>query len=324
MLKEPSFPEQEFEQLRQETIAAIEMSRTEPLTVAQVALQQHLSPYPKGHIRYVSTPDEEIAAAKAVTAAELKKFHADFYGASRAELAVVGDFDAAEIGKLAGDLFGQWKARTSYVRIPQIYKDVPAIERAFETPDKANAVVFAGMPLAVTQTDPDYPALILGNYLLGGGTLRSRFADRIRQKEGLSYAVGSGLSASPLDKSGTFLVFAICAPQNAGKVVAAFKDELAKALKDGFSDDELKMGKAGWAQSRRVGRAQDRALAGTLAGYLYLDRTMAWDAELERKVEALTADQVVAALRKYIDPARISFVKAGDFAKTAKGPGETK
>jgi zinc protease len=172
----------------------------------------------------------------------------------------------------------------------------------------------------VRDDDPDYPALVLGNYMLGGGFLNSRLAVRIRQKEGLSYGVGSQLQASPFDKAGSFATFAIYAPQNAAKLEAAFKEEIAGVLKDGFGAKEIDEARSGWLQSRQVTRAQDPQLARALASALYTRRTLAFDAELEQKVSALTADQIVTALRKHIDPAKISIFKAGDFAKAAAAP----
>ncbi len=171
------------------------------------------------------------------------------------------------------------------------------------------------MNLELRDDDPDYPALVLGNYMLGGGFLNSRLAVRIRDKEGLSYGVGSRLQASSLDKSGSFMTFAIYAPQNAGKLEAAFKEEIARVLKDGFEAKEVEEARSGWLQSRQVSRAQDAALARLLAQDLYLSRTLAWDAEMEKKVQALTPDQIVSALRRHIDPAKITIVKAGDSAK---------
>ena len=128
-----------------------------------------------------------------------------------------------------------------------------AENRSLETPDKANAFFIAGQNLKLRDDDPDYPALVLGNYMLGGGFLNSRLAVRIRQKDGLSYGVGSQLQASPLDPSGSFTTFAIYAPQNEAKLEAAFKEEIARMLKDGFEAKEITEAKSGWLQSRQVG-----------------------------------------------------------------------
>ncbi|NDD65313.1 MAG: insulinase family protein, partial [Acidobacteria bacterium] len=107
--------------------------------------------------------------------------------------------------------------------------------------------------------------------------------------------------------------FAIYAPQNRDKLEAAFRDEIEKALRDGFTADEIKAAKSGWLQSRQVSRAQDNELVGRLRSNAYLGRTVGWDAELEKKVEALTAEQITAALRRHLDLAKMSIVKAGDF-----------
>lgn len=318
ILREPSFPAKEFEMLKQDLITGIENQRSEPTSIAFNAFSRHMSPYPKGHVNYVKTIDEQIADVKAVTLDDVKKFHGDFYGADNGELAVVGDFDEKEIAKLAGELFGGWKSSRQYARIPQVYHKVEPMSKTFETPDKANAFFLAGLNLNLRDDDPDYPALVLGNYMLGGGFLNSRLAVRIRQKDGLSYGVSSSFNASALDKRGSFMANAIYAPQNAAKLEAAFKEELARALKDGFTADEVEKAKSGWLKSRQVGRAQDNELVNVLINGIFYNRTMAWDAEIDKKVEALTSEQILAAMRKHIDPARIIIVKAGDFAKAVQ------
>jgi zinc protease len=160
--------------------------------------------------------------------------------------------------------------------------------------------------------------------MLGGGFLNSHLASRIRVKDGLSYSVGSIVSAKSFEKDGLFRVYAIAAPQNVAKVESAFKEELDKALKDGFTAAELDADEAGWLQSRQVQRSEDGALAEVLAARDYDGRTLAWDGELENKVRALKVDEVHAALRHEIDPAGISIFKAGDFKKAATAAAGTK
>jgi zinc protease len=319
-LRDSTFPASEFETLKQEQLAGVEEGKSDPQEIALNAFRRHMNPWPKGDPRYTATLDEDIAEIKAARLDDAKAFYKDFYGASHAELAVVGDFDAKEIQGLAGELFGSWKSAKAFTRVPRPYQEVAAVSNSFEAPDKANAFFVASENLAVQDTDPDYPALLLGNYMLGGGFLNSRLAVRIRQKEGISYGVGSQIQASPLEKSGSFLTYAIYAPQNAAKLEAAFQEEIARVLKDGFEAKEIQEARAGWLQSRQVSRAQDAALARTLATDLYLDRTLAYDADLEKKVSALTGEQILAALKKHIDLAKMSMFKAGDFAKAKAAP----
>jgi zinc protease len=159
---------------------------------------------------------------------------------------------------------------------------------------------------------------MFGNYMLGGGFLNSRLLTRIRVKDGLSYGVGSQLSAESLDKYATFSVFAIYAPQNLAKLEQAFKEEFQKVLAEGFTAEEIAQAKAGWIQGRNVERSQDSGLAAKLQHYQFIGRTFAWDGEFEKKVQALTGEQIRAALAKYVDPAKFVVMKAGDFAGAAK------
>ena len=318
ILREPVFDPKELEQFRSEMLASLEQQRSEPGAIANQAFERTLKPYPKGDIRFVDAIDDSVADIKAVKPEQLARFHKDFFGAQSMQIAVVGDFDAAAFEAQVKQLFGDWKAPKPFTRVTHDYFNVPAQTKSFETPDKANAVFFAGQNLNLSDDDPDYPALVFGNYLLGGGSLNSRLLTRIRVKEGLSYRVASQLAAEPLDKAGGFMAFAIYAPQNLAKLEQAFKEEIDRTLKDGFTDDEIKQGKSGWIQGRNLGRAQDAGLAATLNSYLFIGRTFAWDADFEKKVMALDNAQIQAVLKKYIDPSKFVVMKAGDFAAAAK------
>ena len=315
ILREPAFPASEFDRLKQEDLASIEQQKSEPTQIGFTAFGRLLSPYPKGDVRYVSTSEERIAEIGAATLEQAKQFYNDFYGASNAQLGIIGDFDDKEIAKLVNELFGNWKSPKPFVRVPNVFKDVAAVNQSFPTPDKANAIFVAGLNLKLRDDNPDYPALLLGNYMLGGGFLNSRLAARIRQKEGLSYGVGSGIDVSSQDESGRFTGGAIYAPQNVEKLEAAFKEEIARMLKDGFTVEEVEAAKSGYLQSLQVSRAQDNELAGRLNSYLFIGRTLAWDADLEAKLKALTPEQINVAMRRHIDPSKLTIIKAGDFAK---------
>ncbi|MGI8668507.1 MAG: M16 family metallopeptidase [Aridibacter sp.] len=315
ILKEPAFPESEFNLIKEETITGIESQRSEPGSVISYAIGKQFNRYKKGDIRYSGTLEEDLADTKAVTLQQVKDFYKDFYGASNGELAIVGDFDPKEITPLVTQLFGNWKSPGKYERLPNMYYDIPPVNQTFETPDKANAVFIARLDVKLRDDNPDYPALYVGNYMLGGGFLNSRLATRIRQKEGLSYGVGSRFSASSLDESGTFFANAIYAPQNADKLEAAFKEEIQKATTEGFTAEEVAAAKKGLLLDAQRRRAADPTLAGALTSGLFLGRTFQYDADFEQKIANVTDEQVNAAMKKYITPDKISIFKAGDFAK---------
>jgi zinc protease len=321
ILRNPAFPESEFEQLRLQAITFTEASRKEPGSVAGLALARHFDPWPVGHPYDVRTLDESLAALKAMKIEDLRAFHRDFYGSSEGEISVVGDFDPVVVRQQLEALFAGWKSPKPFARISTRYTDVPAASKRFETPDKPNAVLLAQHNLSLKVTDPDYAAVMVANNILGGGALKSRLGDRIRQKEGLSYGVQSSVRADDsrdrIDDSGSFSVQAIAAPQNMAKVEAAIREELARLVKDGVTADELRDAVSGILTQRERSRAEDGTVAGMLSDQLYYGRTMAFTAELDAQFKALTVEQVNAAIRKLLKPDSLSVYVAGDFAGAA-------
>lgn len=321
ILKQPTLPESEFDQLRTQAITSLRSSMTEPGAIAGNAMSRYFNRWPKGHPYYSGTFEESLADLEAARLEDLRAFHDTFYGAGGASIAVIGDVDADEIHAQVARLFGDWNAKQGFTRIASPHHAMPAKHELIEVADKPNAVFMAMLPVPVGQDHADYPALVLGNYVLGGGSLKSRLADRIRQKEGLSYGVGSSFSASALDESGSFSAYAIAAPENVAKVEAAFREEVELLLANGIAQAEFDEALDGMLKARRTSRANDGELVNTLASNLYLDRTMADAAKFEDDLRALTPDSVRAALQRHLKPGDISIFAAGDFEGAAKRTG---
>ena len=313
ILQEPAFDADEFELLREERLAGIESQMSEPQALVLQAFQRHFADYPADHPRYSPTFEEQIERLEAATVAEARAFWEGFYGAQGGTMSVVGDFDAAEMRALIEELFGDWTASEAYARVPVQYREIAPLTLDIETPDKANAMMFAGLAVQMRDDHPDYPALLLGNHILGGG-MNSRLFSRIRGEEGLSYGVSSNYGAPPIDDNAQFLAFAIFAPENADRVVAAFEDVLETTLADGFSPEEFETAKRGYLDQQQNGRANDAAIANMLSNSLFLDRPLFFTAEQEAAIEALTAGDVVAAMRRHIDLTKLTIIRGGDFA----------
>ncbi len=311
VLRQPAFPADEFEQLRLAQLASLEASRTEPTTVAPNELARLLNPYPATDPRYVPTADEAAAALKAATLDAAKQFYNDFYGASNGEVVIAGDMDKDSIGKLALELFGNWRSPRSYAESRRAYRKTPVVQPVITLKDKANASVVAGELWPVGETHPDFPALVLANYMLGGHST-SRLYLRIRTQDGYSYGVSSTLAADSQENWAQWSMAAITNPLNAPKVVQDLREEIARVLKDGFAAGEVAAARKGWADARQVQRAQDSALAARIVLDEHNGRTMQFDADLEAKVAALTPEAVNAAFRRYMDPANLTVIQAGD------------
>jgi zinc protease len=312
LLRKPAFPADAFDELKRQSLASIETRRKEPDAQARQAIARHGNPYPRGDVRYERTFDEMVEDVSALTLDQVKAFHAQFYGVGKAEFAAAGDLDVAPLRAALQAAFGDWSAGAPHVRIPQPLVAVPPARLVLRTPDKQNANLYVRLPLPLSDNDADYPALMVANYLLGSGG-NSRLWKRIRESEGLSYDVRSRVAWNSIEANSIWLGSAIFAPQNAAKVEAAFREELARALKDGFTAKELAEGKRGLLSFRRLSRAQDASIAGGLANNLYLGRTFAVSAQVDAAIAKLTLAQVNTALRKYLQPEQLVWALGGDF-----------
>jgi len=314
LLRHPSLPAEALEEVRRQSLSAIEQQRKEPRAVVSNALARLGNPYPRGDLRYARTFDEIVQDVSGVTLEQVREHHRRFYGASTGEFAAVGDIDVPALKKALQAAFGDWKSGEPFTRVPDPLVVVPPERLMLSTPDKQNATMRVELPLPLSDKDADYAALTMANYLLGSGG-SSRLWKRIREVEGLSYDVRSSIGWSNFEPNSQWTASAIFAPQNQPKVEAAFREELARALKDGFTAQELAEGQRGLLSFRRLSRAQDATVAGTLAGNLYIGRTFARAAEVDAQLQALTLEQVNAALRRHLKPENFVYGFAGDFKK---------
>jgi zinc protease len=178
VLREPAFPATEFEQLQKLLLTDIESSLSDPQALAGEALDLHFNIYPKGDPRYSPSMQETLEGFKAVTLDDVKRHHARFYSANRAQFAIVGDFDEAAVIRAIEESFGDWRNDTPWERITREHRSIAALDRAIETPDKENAVLVAQLNIDSNQADPDYPALFSATTSLAAVPVSTRACSR--------------------------------------------------------------------------------------------------------------------------------------------------
>ena len=316
LLREPAFPAPALEEARRQWLAAIERQRKEPEAVIANRIARHGNPYPRGDLRHAASFEEMEQDVRAVTVEQLRAFHRRFVSAAKGEFAAVGDLDPAAVRSALQAGFAGWRTPAEgalpFRRVPQPLVAVAPSRFVELTPDKANANLMGRLSLPISDRHPDHAALVLANYMFGLGG-NSRLWLRIREREGLSYDVRSVLDWASLDDNTAWTVTAIFAPQNQPRVEGALQEELARALKDGFTQQELDEGKAGLLNFRRLARAQDPVVANQLANNLYLDRRYAFQQQVDDAIAKLTLEQLNAAWRRWIDPAKLVLAWGGDF-----------
>lgn len=318
LVRRPRLEASELEVLRRQVISGLEQNTNDPQALAPRRVRRKLSPYGPEDIRYVRTLEEEIDLYRKVTIDEIRQLHQRFLGSHAGEVAVVGDFDAEPVKESLQQQLGGWKSAEPYERIDRpAHPDIAGDLELIETPDKANAVLYSSQQYELLDTEDQYAALVLGNFVLGGGALSSRLGDRVRQQEGLSYGVSSGLTARPRDERVDFTLYAITNPQNRSRLLEVIREEIDRIREGGVTEDELAKAKESYLQAERIRRTNDAYLASELVASIFNNRTFLYHAEHEAQIEAATQEAVGEAIREYIDPEKLVTAVAGDFAAVA-------
>ena len=316
ILRDPAFPADEFEQMKLRSVARMSAMETDPAALSGELLSRALSQYPKGDVRYTPTLEESMLMTNEATLEQVMAIYHDQVSAGTGEISIVGDFEPESAMSAISEVLRDWKSEVAVKAIEREAKtDVKGAKEDIVTPDKANAVFLAGLSLEMNEDHPDHAALQLGNFILGGGTLSSRLGDRIRQKEGLSYGVTSSVGIPSRGNDARFTISATTNPENIDAVEKAAFEELTRFIADGPTEKELSDAQTAWLESRKLSRTGDGAIAGQLSSHLYLGRTFAYEAEQEKKIAALTADDIKSAFQKHIDPEKLIVIRAGDFRK---------
>lgn len=319
MLKHPKFDADELDKLKTQELASIEQNKTEPQFLASKKLGLLNQKYKKGHPLYATTIEEDIQDINAVTVQAIQDYYKTFYGLSdNATLIAIGNIDEQALKNYFETEFADFKSNKPYTPIADKFAPNKVANEHIKTPDKKNAISIGILPFESSQVDEDYAALQIAGEIFGGGVLSSRITTRLRQQDGVSYGAGGQVrvDADKNDKNSSMLVYAIYAPENAAKVQTGFKEEIDRFIKDGITEEELKVAITSWVQGENVSRAKDNELSGLINNNLYYDRDMMFHKEIEDKITALTVADVNKVIKKHFKTFdKWTVVSAGDFVE---------
>ena len=301
VLREPVFDADQLEEVKRSALASIAGARGQPQSVVSVALSKALSPYGPDHFRYAMDLDEQEKMIRNMNRDALAEFWDSHVGFKGAIALAVGNFDTAALAGRLDELFGDWEAAVAHVPAPNHHHPVQAQQEWLDTPDKANGIMVAALPVPLNVRDADYAPLIIGTRIFGGGGLSNRLINRLRQKEGWSYGAGGGMNAPERegDDNGALFIQAIAAPENLSKVRGGALEELQRVIDDGFTAEELQDAVDGAISGDLNSWSSDAALTGILSSGAEHGLDALWYGALHAQYRALTLEEVNETFRKY-------------------------
>lgn len=316
LLVNSTFPQNELTKTINEYNTYLESSLNDPQAVAFVQVSKQTEEYAKESIFYTSTVQEQIDAYKKIKQSEIVDFYNNILGGNNGFGSVVGDLDAKTTGEILENTFGKWNSKSKYVMAQPTFFETKKLDKEFITPDKENAVAIGKISFKMNLKSPDYPAFVMANEMLGsGGFLTARIPMRLREKEGISYGAGSFINVPVTNDVAYWLYYAFLNPTKKSAVETAAKEEISKALKDGFTAEELKSNLTSWLNERKTRLGNDGTLIALTNSYLQYGTPLEDYDTLESKVKALKIEEINAVLKKYISLDKMTSIYAGDFNK---------
>ena len=318
MITDPIFPETELQKAINENVTYLEGNMNDPQTVAFTEISRITTNYPKTSIFYTATFQELIDATKKVKRNDLVDFHKNIMGANHGVATVIGTNDKTKVQSLLENTFGKWNSKSKFEKAYPTVFETKKTDKIINIADKENAAAVGVFNFKMNRNHPDYPALVIANEMLGsGGFLSARIPMRLREKEGISYGAGSYLDIAndPKNESATWGYFAFLNPTKRQAVEDAVKDEIKKAIEQGFTAEELKTNIASWKTGRATNLGSDGTLIGLSNSYLLNNISFDEFTALEQKIEKLSVKEVNEVVKKYFDLNKITSIYTGTFNK---------
>ena len=315
-LRTPAFPAAEFAKAKQQFIGSLQQSLQSTEGRAQEAFGRAV--YPQGHPNRPHSIAEYLAAAKNASLDDVKAFHAKNYGPAHMTLVLVGDVSAADVQSQVGKAFDGWSGGRDYIRPAQPAAVTAASEVTVPLTDKPSVSVVLGQATGLKYSDPDSMALRVGTAVLGHG-FTGRLMGTVRDKEGLTYNIGAGMSQDAI-ADGAWDISASFAPALLDKGVASTRRELQKWWADGITDTELADRKQGLVGGYFVGLSTSGGVAGAILVAVQRGYDLTWLDKYPEAIKALTRTQVNTAIKTHLDPAKMVLVEAGSVKAAGGNP----
>lgn len=310
-LREPAFSVEELEKFKKQRIGGLQ--RTLENTNAMASITYSQTVYGKDHPNYVKSIEEQIKEVEALKVEDLVKFHAAYYGPKHMTFVATGDIDEKVLENAIAESFKGWKGGVPIPKTSET-KKVNAVQAVdFNMEDKTSVTLFLGAPTGLHYNDKERVPLYVGSYILGGN-FAARLMSIVRDQEGLTYGINTFLSGDDF-ADGSWGISGTFSPDLLGKGYTSTMRELNRFYKDGVTAEELANKKSTLTGMYKVSLSTTGGMAATIHSFVTKGRDLSYLDSYVDMINGLKLDDVNAAIKKYMDPAKIIVVKAGTLPK---------
>jgi zinc protease len=316
-LREPAFPADELEKLKQQIIAIVQEQQSNTGYRARERFTQLI--FDEANPFHMPPGEKVIQSINSITVEDVRGFYDKYYGGRSLVLSMVGDVQTAQVQRQFEEAFGSFVGPESVdINVTDPEPQADTRREIVLVKEKANVDILLGSAASLRRDSQDFYAAVLANSALGESTLSSRLGLRVRDQEGLTYGINSRFRAPSL-AAGPWYVGVSVNPNNIEKAINSALNVLRDYVQNGIREDELADEKSSAIGSFKVGLATNAGLAQSMwnaefykLGTDYIDR-------YPQIIQAVTVEEINAAIRKYFRPDQLTVVIAGDIEPSLPG-----
>lgn len=311
MLREPAFPQDELDKLKQQTTAALLEQHSNTGYRAYERFAQLL--FKPEHPFYVQPLDELTDSINQITTDDLHDFYRKQYGGRSLILTLAGDIETATAQDLFNEHFAEFSGVDNIeISVGEMTRQTKTVREAVRIKGKPNIDVLLGSFADLRRDSADYYPAIIANSALGQSTLSSRLGLVVRDREGLTYGINSRFRAAGL-VAGAWYIHVSLNPTTVERAIDSTLNVVRDYIKHGITDAELADEKSSAIGTFKVALSTNGGLADALWNAEFYNLGADYVDRFPEIIESVTRDEVNAAIRKYFNPDQLTIVAAGDY-----------
>lgn len=302
LLNNPTFPDAVLKREKERIVQSIREAESKPETIANKTFAQLLyGQHPYGF-------DADATTVAGISAADLKRFYQDYYTRDRVVVSMIGAITRAQAESIAEQLTSQLKPQgVPKIALPAITKPA-SVDRRIEHP-ATQSHIFVGTT-SIARGNPDYFALLVANYTLGGGGFVSRLYNEVRDKRGLAYSVYSYFSLQ--SQEGPFTIGLQTQREQTATALAVVRETVTSFAATGPTEAEVEAAKSNLIGGFALRIDTNRKILDNVAAVGFYQLPLNYLDTWTDQIKAVTKTQASEVFRKYIDPTKLVTVVVGN------------
>ncbi|HRA42721.1 MAG TPA: pitrilysin family protein [Gammaproteobacteria bacterium] len=303
LISNPTFPENNIETQRNQTLIGLQRNLQQPNAVASQAFFKALY---KNH-PYAEPACGTIEGVTLITKADLVQFHQQYFVAKNATITIVGGVSKEQATDIANQISEKLPEGNLAAPIPNVEPLIEPTHVNISFPTEQTHVL-TGQPCA-TENDPDYFPLLVGNNILGGGILTSRLFNEVRNDRGLAYNVISAVLQ--LQKPAPFVIRLQTKNSQTQEAITVLQNTLVKFINEGPTEQEVFEAKQAITRSFPLEISNNQKITDVVARMGFYQLPLDSLTTYQKQVETVTISEIKSAFQRRINPEKLGLIIVG-------------